>query len=955
MKNMWDEHKPGFDLVALIVTCWLVLLTTPIVTWAMPMPYQVTVDTTPLAATQMQLAFDFIDGGLPSNTVTASAFTTNGSLGVSSVSGGVNGMLPGTVALTDTSFFNEYLQLITLGTSLSFVLDATTLGPDLGSAPDSFSFFLLDPSTGFPLATDDPTGAGALLTLDIGGSATGVLRIFSTLGGEAIVTAVPVIPMPVPEPGTLLLLGSGLMGFLIPWRRLRYGSGRRSLLTITTGALLLLSSSSLLYPFAAQAAQTDVSNKISVTRSGFVFNRVSNTFNSTATLTNISTIPVSTPLWLAVTITPSTVSLANASGVTPGGTPYINVPDADGTFFPGETPHNILLKFSNPSRVPFTVTTQVFGVPPSTTGGDLKVHLVRKGANGAIVGAPNIDIARHSLINGAVIEIKTTDSNGLADFGNIGSPRTTVSILGPNRTNSGSGTDIATATLLKVLTGNITLRLDQLFPVDDAIASTVNVSAGRRDILQTATQGLYPDNMGQFITPLRSGDIAHDGTVTLITQENSDGTLFGCGGLNDIPLPANGSALAINNSTGPTWLNITSNEPVEPHTVSVRHKDLDFDVGLDQSGATCANQFAGANRYAFTMVQTGDQTYTPSGFLLLATRTQKKLATILSYIPNTLNVTMPDLGVSDLVRTQSGNNVGGSLSFALSGVQAALADLTLVRMTWGGGTQSFAWHIYAAPNVTQIGLTSLGGGLGARGDVPYVGATMEVEPTELDNVADFDDYWSQVSQLQGDLRGVRMNATQAASSLNWLSISHPIYHVNVNHTSFASYGFGTVMGADGLNCGGRCSSGSFSAGTTYSLNAVANSGARFFGWGGDCASFGRATTATLLIDSLKECTATFGPDSSTNFSLSVSLAGWNGLIQSGDGRIKCGYDNSLNHYAQCAVSYASGSAVNLSATSASTTVPMTVNWTGDCSGTETSTTVIMDRTKGCSANLQPRL
>ena len=172
MKRIWDERKSGFDLVALIATCWLVLLTTPIATWAMPMPYQVTVDTTSLAATQMQLAFDFIDGGLPSNTVTVSGFTTNGSLGVSSISGGVSGMLPGTVALTDSSFFNEYLQLITLGTSLSFLLDATALGPDFGSAPDSFSFFLLDPSTGFPVATDDPTGAGALLTLDIGGSAT---------------------------------------------------------------------------------------------------------------------------------------------------------------------------------------------------------------------------------------------------------------------------------------------------------------------------------------------------------------------------------------------------------------------------------------------------------------------------------------------------------------------------------------------------------------------------------------------------------------------------------------------------------------------------------------------------------------------------------------------------------------------------------------------------------------
>ena len=41
----------------------------------------VTVDTSTLAGTSAQIAFDFIDGGPPSNTVTISGFTTDGTLG----------------------------------------------------------------------------------------------------------------------------------------------------------------------------------------------------------------------------------------------------------------------------------------------------------------------------------------------------------------------------------------------------------------------------------------------------------------------------------------------------------------------------------------------------------------------------------------------------------------------------------------------------------------------------------------------------------------------------------------------------------------------------------------------------------------------------------------------------------------------------------------------------------
>lgn len=166
----------------------------------------VSVDTSALAGTSAQLAFDFIDGGSPFNTITISGFVTDGTLGGAAPTGGASGTLPGTVVLSDSSFFNEYLTDITLGSSFSFVFGATANGLDTGSLPDAFSLFLIDPNTGlaaFPTA--DPTGGGSLLTFNIDGSPAGALSVYSSS-----VTAGPA-PSTAPEPSTIGLWGIGLV------------------------------------------------------------------------------------------------------------------------------------------------------------------------------------------------------------------------------------------------------------------------------------------------------------------------------------------------------------------------------------------------------------------------------------------------------------------------------------------------------------------------------------------------------------------------------------------------------------------------------------------------------------------------------------------------------------------------------------------------------------------------
>jgi len=169
----------------------------------------VSVDTSGLAGTSAQLAFDFIDGGSPSNTITISGFSTDGTLGGVVPSGDVTGSLTGTVVLSDSSFFNEYLTDITLGSSFSFVFSATANGPDASSIPDAFSVFLLDPGTGLALfGTADPTGADSLVTFNIDGSPTGTLSVYS----GSVTAGLPASG--VPEPSMIWMLAIGLVALL---------------------------------------------------------------------------------------------------------------------------------------------------------------------------------------------------------------------------------------------------------------------------------------------------------------------------------------------------------------------------------------------------------------------------------------------------------------------------------------------------------------------------------------------------------------------------------------------------------------------------------------------------------------------------------------------------------------------------------------------------------------------
>jgi len=112
-------------------------------------------------------------------------------------------------------------------------------------------------------------------------------------------------------------------------------------------------------------AQTfvDVTRQVTITKSGLVLNRATNTFNSVVSITNISGAVLNAPLVLVISnISPATVTLANPSGKGPSGNPFISVTVPGDGLGVGKNIADILLEFTNPSRAAFTFTVSASNI-----------------------------------------------------------------------------------------------------------------------------------------------------------------------------------------------------------------------------------------------------------------------------------------------------------------------------------------------------------------------------------------------------------------------------------------------------------------------------------------------------------------------------------------------------------------------------------------------------------------
>jgi hypothetical protein len=179
-------------------------------------PYLITV-TSGLTGTQ-GLGFALVAGDdLPGNNSTSmSSFNFYGGsgpvAGTESCLGGCSGDLFSTVSLTENGSF---LSLFTQSFDppyFSMIVDLTNNAPNDGNptpTPAQFEMFLC--AADFSSCYGSNTDTGALVTVDL----TGNPLSFNTYGDGTVSVRVS----PAPEPGSLALLGSGLVGLAGVWRR----------------------------------------------------------------------------------------------------------------------------------------------------------------------------------------------------------------------------------------------------------------------------------------------------------------------------------------------------------------------------------------------------------------------------------------------------------------------------------------------------------------------------------------------------------------------------------------------------------------------------------------------------------------------------------------------------------------------------------------------------------------
>jgi hypothetical protein len=145
-------------------------------------------------------------------TATLTGFTSDGTLGSTTIMGDVTGSFPAPVIMTNDQTFNDYLQTFTYGTQMSFDVTLASAPNPLVPIDTTFSFFLYD-ANGNPISNAN-SPSGEAFDININGQT----------GAETLVPYFPPPPITIkgtiPEPSSVLQLGAGL-GALVGWSRRR--------------------------------------------------------------------------------------------------------------------------------------------------------------------------------------------------------------------------------------------------------------------------------------------------------------------------------------------------------------------------------------------------------------------------------------------------------------------------------------------------------------------------------------------------------------------------------------------------------------------------------------------------------------------------------------------------------------------------------------------------------------
>ena len=129
--------------------------------------------------------------------------------------GDVSGTLDTGFSLRDSTFVGIIASTFTPGTALSFGFEVDWT-PEAGDTPDLLALVLLG-IDGTPIATTDPSGADALLTIESGLTSPPLVHTFAS----ELTPAPLVVTSSVDEPATLLMLITAFIALVGARRRSR--------------------------------------------------------------------------------------------------------------------------------------------------------------------------------------------------------------------------------------------------------------------------------------------------------------------------------------------------------------------------------------------------------------------------------------------------------------------------------------------------------------------------------------------------------------------------------------------------------------------------------------------------------------------------------------------------------------------------------------------------------------
>ena len=641
-----------------------------------------------------------------------------------------------------------------------------------------------------------------------------------------------------------------------------------------------------------------VSSQVQVTSTGFLFSRVTQTFNGTMTVKNISGSAIAGPIVVVLTNLPVNVTLVNAGG-TFNGSPYIVVP-AVALLNPGQSAP-VALRFANPGNaiINFVPVTYSGTFPPNPVSVGCPANTGTEGTpyNSAVLGNGGVlpytfSIGPGALPGGLTLNPATgaitgnPNSTGLFNFtanlsDGTGVPSGNASAnCSINVTGSAVAITVQTvpAGLTIIVDGN-TLTAPQVFNwvpgSNHTIATTTpQGSGGTRYVFNNwSDAGAISHSVttpGSATTYTASFDTEYQLTTAAGaggTVSPASGSFFPAGSVQNVTATAN-SGFVFANWTGPVanaasaattvtmsapvsvTANFTSNTAITVQTVPAgltiivdgntltAPQVFSWVPGSSHTIATTSPQGSGGTRYVFN-------NWSDAG-AISHTVTAPGVATTFTATFDTEHQLTTSAGAGGTVSPASGT------FFPAGSVQnvTATANSGFVFANWTGPVANAA---SAATTVTMSGPVSVTANFTAN-----VGITVQTVPAGLSIIVDGNTFAApQVfNWVPGSNHTIATVSPQGSGGTryvfnNWSdagAISHAVVAPGSATTFTATfdteYLLTTAAGAGGTVT--PASGSFFAAGSVQNVSATPNSGFAFNGWTGPVANAAAAATTVTM-------------------------------------------------------------------------------------------------------------